>query len=283
MFVNLDPDAVRIQELDLPQLIALAQRHDFEGIDPPIHQIAAMDDPRRAADLVGEVGLQWGSVGLPVDFRTTEGNFTRSMANLRVVASVAQQIGCARCVTWIMPCHEELDYQANFQLHVRRLRPVAALLADHGLRFGIEFVGPQTLRNTKKHSFIHTIDQCLTLGDAIGHNCGVLFDTFHWYTSRATSQDITEKLASRIVCVHVNDAIPGRGPERQLDRERALPCDTGVIDLAGFVRALRQIHYDGPLTCEPMIDSFADELVDQVANRVASAIHRMIELPGVAH
>ncbi|MDP6057669.1 MAG: sugar phosphate isomerase/epimerase family protein [Pirellulaceae bacterium] len=280
MFVNLDPGAVRIMGLDLSQLIALAQRHGFEGIDPPIHEIAAMDDPRRAADMMGKAGLQWGSIGLPVDFRTTDGNFTKSMAELPKVASVARQIACERCVTWIMPCHDRLDYQANFQLHARRLRLVAELLADQGIRFGREFVGPLTLRNTKKHSFIHTIEQCLALGDTIGHNCGVLFDTFHWYTSRATSRDITEKLVSKIVCVHVNDAIPGRRPERQLDRERALPCDTGVIDLARCVRALRRIHYDGPVTCEPMIDSFAEEPVDKVANRVASAIRRMMALNG---
>lgn len=281
MFVNLDPGAVCIKGLDLSELITLATRHSFEGIDPPIPQITAMDDPHLAADMVSEAGLKWGSIGLPVDFRTTEANFTRSMADLRVVASVAEQIGCSRCVTWIMPCHDTLTFQANFESHVQRLRPVAAMLADHGIRIGLEFVGPQTLRHTKKHAFIHNIDQCLALGNAIGHECGVLCDTFHWYTSRATLHDLTEKLGSRIVCVHVNDAILGRGPEGQLDRERTLPCETGVIDLGGFMCALREIHYDGPLTCEPMIDSFAYEPVDQVAGRVAAAIHRMTALHGV--
>jgi type 1 glutamine amidotransferase len=31
------------------------------------------------------------------------------------------------------------------ELHIRRLRPIAQILADHGCRFGLEFVGPLTM------------------------------------------------------------------------------------------------------------------------------------------
>ena len=39
--------------------------------------------------------------------------------------------------------------------------------------------------------------------------------------------------------------------EEQIDNVRCLPGETGVIDLAGFLRALREIGYDGPVTPEP--------------------------------
>lgn len=276
MYLNLNPNAVEIEGLELKQLIDLARRHGFEGIAPPLGQIAAMDEPRRAAQMVQAAGLRWGAMGMTVEFRASEDQFEAGMRALPNAAALAAQIGCTRCSTWLMPCDDALDYEANFKHHARRLALVARVLAEQGVRFGIEFVGPRTLRETKKYSFVHTLDQCLALCAAIGHDCGVLFDSFHWYTSGGTEDDITKKLTGRIVDVHVNDAIPGRGPDGQLDRERALPCDTGVIDLEAFVRGLKAIDYDGPITVEPMIQSFAQEPPDQVAAKVAASLRRMM-------
>ena len=57
--------------------------------------------------------------------------------------------------------------------------------------------------------------------------------------------------AQDIVYVHVNDAPEGVPVEAQLDLVRRMPGATGVIDIAGFLQALREIGYDGPVTPEP--------------------------------
>ena len=46
--------------------------------------------------------------------------------------------------------------------------------------------------------------------------------------------------------------------DEQVDNVRALPGETGVIDIAGFLQALRTIGYDGPVVPEP----FKKELND---------------------
>ena len=38
----------------------------------------------------------------------------------------------------------------------------------------------------------------------------------------------------------------------------ALPMETGVIDLAGFMRALREMGYDGPVMPEPFSQRIND-------------------------
>ena len=276
MFMNLNCGAIQICGLNLSAMVDLARRHGFEGIDPPLDAMPLFNDPDRVAGLVRDAGLCWGSFGLPVDFHTSDESYQKTFSRLRRSAVVAQQIGCRRCVTWIMPCDDDLEYDANFERHAQRLSRAAKLLVDYNIRFGIEFVGPKTLRVTKKHPFVHTLDQCLVLCDAIGSNCGVLLDSFHWYTSYATEQDITTKLGDRIVCVHVNDAMTGRAPDQQMDHERALPCQTAVIDLASFVRGLRRIEYDGPVSTEPMIEVFAGQPADEVAARVAIAMRKML-------
>lgn len=281
MFSNLSPGAVGIHGLTLSQLITLARQHGFGGIDAPLDEIKAMLDPTLATRDLHEAGLAWGGFGLPVDFRKDEPTYQQGMHVLRELAPLAQQIGCTRCCTWIMPGHDELDYQANFKQHAQRLKPVAALLADHGVRFGIEFVGPKTLRDRFKHYFIHTLDHALELADAIspasGPMAGVLLDAFHWHCAGASADDIVNKLGNqRIVYVHVNDARRGRSREQQVDSERALPGETGVIDAAGFIGALKRANYDGPVAAEPFMKELADQPLDQVAARVSTSIRTML-------
>ena len=53
-----------------------------------------------------------------------------------------------------------------------------------------------------------------------------------------------------VVYVHLNDAPVGIHVNDQVDNKRELP-GTGVIDLNGFLGALKKIGYDGPVTVEP--------------------------------
>jgi len=39
--------------------------------------------------------------------------------------------------------------------------------------------------------------------------------------------------------------------EEQIDNDRRLPMETGVIDLPGFIKKLAAMGYDGPVTPEP--------------------------------
>jgi sugar phosphate isomerase/epimerase len=275
MFRNLAPGAVGISIGDFEALLALAKRHGFQGVDLPLSDPEFNADPEGFARAVKAAGLRWGGFGLPSEFRTDERQFTNGLDVLKVVAPLAKRAGCDRCYTWIMPAHNELDFQANFDQHAKRLQRVAEVLQDNGIRFGIEFVGPKTLRAKFKHAFVCDIDGICKLADAAGHDTGVLLDAFHWYTSGAKVEDITGKLKGRIVYVHVNDARKGRAPDQQVDNERALPGDTGVIDIAAFLGALRKVGYDGPVAAEPFMPELNQLSPDEAAARVAASLKKV--------
>lgn len=277
MFLNLSPQAVGINA-NLTETIALAKAHGFAGVDLPLGDELVKSDPAGAGKRVHDAGLKWGAFGLPMDFRGEEVVYCRGFDEMRKAIVLAQKAGCTRCYTWIMPGHNTLDYKDNLKVHADRLRPAAKLMAEHGIRFGVEPVAPFTLRRQFKHLFVHNIDTGLELADAIGSNTGLLLDAFHWHCARNTVADITEKLRGRVVYVHVNDARPNRTPEEQMDHERALPTDTGVIDLKGFVRALRDIAYDGPVAAEPFMKELAQQPPAEVAARVSKSLHKMLEL-----
>ena len=154
--------------------------------------------------------------------------------------------------TWITPGHSELTYLQNFELHKRRFREIAKVLKDDGIRLGLEFVGPRTSRIRNRFAFICTQREAMELVEAIGTgNVGLLMDSWHWYTSHGTVDELLQLSNKDIVHVHVNDAPQDVLIDEQRDNRRRLPMTTGVIDMKGFINALVKIGYDGPVECEP--------------------------------
>jgi sugar phosphate isomerase/epimerase len=116
----------------------------------------------------------------------------------------------------------------------------------------------------------------LAFAREIGPNVGLLHDCFHWYTSGGTLAELTQLNNADVVSVHINDGQPGRGPETQIDQERALPGEHGVIDIKGYLHGLRAISYDGPITVEPFSARLRAMPIEQAVAETAAAIHKVM-------
>src|SRR5262249_15129383 len=67
------------------------------------------------------------------------------------------------------------------------LRPVVKTLGEHGIRFGIEFVGAPSLRAPYSYEFVHDLPVALDLGVRTAEpNVVPLMDTWHLHTSAGT-------------------------------------------------------------------------------------------------
>jgi sugar phosphate isomerase/epimerase len=141
-----------------------------------------------------------------------------------------------------------LPFIENWNYHVERIRPVARVLAEHGLRFGLEFVAPYHLRRKFKHEFIFTPGLMLELADAAGPNVGLLVDIFHCHCAGTPWEHLAQIPKERIVLAHLNDA-PDVPVAEVEDGTRLLPGQ-GVLDIPGFLAALRKTGYDGPVSVE---------------------------------
>ncbi len=284
MFKNLSPAAVGIKA-NFQQTLDLARRFGFGGMDLPVAEIATLTDQRGAQAIRAQLAaatLKLGAFRCPTNFRADEATLETGLAQLPRLAKAAAAVGGARCGASIAPASDALDYAANFELHVSRLEPIARILKDHGIRFGIEFIGPKSARRGKKHEFIWNMGGALELCDAIGAgNVGLLLDSWHWHTSRATTEDIRKLKPDDIVCVHVNDAPPGIATDDLPDQPRELPAATGTIDLKGFLQALQAIGYDGPVTPEPFRKDLATRPADQTAKLAAESMDKLWALAGL--
>lgn len=276
MYMNLAFGAVRINGLTLSQQIDVAKRAGFSSIDLTPKLVHDLRDVNFAADMMKQAGTRFGGWGCPCQFRTDEATFDTGLKQLADDAAIAAKLGAPACYTYIMPGHDELDYKANFDLHVQRLKRVAGIIGQHGMKFALEFVGPKTLRAKFKHEFIWNIYQVLELCDAVDPKvCNVLLDAFHWYTAEQTPADITDKLNGRIGYVHVNDGYWGRAAQQQVDNERTLPCETGAVDIKTFLTCVKKANYAGPVTAEPFLKELERYSPDAVAQRTADALKKM--------
>lgn len=264
--------------LALPDYISLAKRHGFSAVDFSIQQVADLVEEQGfepVAALFDEAKILPANFGLTVDWRGGEEAFESSLEQLEALAKLAQDLGCSRCTTWVLPSNNEpaLDYATR---SIARFAQVGKILEDQGVRFGLEFIGPHHFRTNPEQIWFYDIHGALQAVDAIERageleNIGILLDSFHWYTSGGNMMDLASIPLEQIIHVHINDA-PKVPVHEQIDNVRLLPGASGVIDMTGFLGTLNALGYDGPLA----VETFSAELkamdVEEAAGQAAAAV-----------
>jgi sugar phosphate isomerase/epimerase len=279
MYATLSPGAIGVTAPDLDATIQAANIGGFPAIEVDAREIARLSADRGTAyvhDKLAVAGLKAVAFGLTVDWRKPLDDSGSQLAELAEVAQACSAIGCTRTFTWITPVSNDREYADNRMFHVTQLAPVARVLADQGCSFGLEFIGPKTIRDTGRYVFIYEMGPMLELAKEVGPNVGLMLDCWHWHTSGGTVADIEAITAHDIIDVHVNDAPAGVPRDQLQDSIRSVPGATGVIDIGGFLNALKRIGYDGPLTPEPFASELAGLGSDEERLRVVGEGMRKI-------
>src|SRR5207237_4677103 len=127
----------------LQEAVDLAKSAGFEGVEFSAHEVADLIDARGAEHVRGmfsAAGIRPSGFGLPTDWRSDEVKWLQGLEELPRLAKAAHDIGCHRTMTWIMPCSNERDFDENRRFHIERFRPIASILAEHGIHLGLEFI-----------------------------------------------------------------------------------------------------------------------------------------------
>jgi sugar phosphate isomerase/epimerase len=259
MYKNLNLGALGHGGVPFDVACGLAKQYHFAGIDLDLGYLANLAKTtslQNAKDWFASTELLVGGIGLNVAWRESDSDraYVDSLSRFVEDVKLAAEFGCTRCFTWVMPRSETNDFYQHFDLIFPRLKRAVDLLGLYGMKFGMEFVGPNTIRAGHKFDFVHTMDGMRTFAAALGmdaKNTGLLLDIWHWWTAHGTLTELEHLSADEIVYVHLNDAPPGREIDEQLDQEREMVGATGILPTKAFLGALRKVGYDGPLTVEP--------------------------------
>ena len=259
----------------------LAVRHGFESVGADGGYLAGMSDGQ-LADLkawMKDNKLVFGAAGLGVEFRQDQARFEEGLETLPKIGSGLERAGVTRIGTWLMPSSRSMTYVQNFRQHTARLRETAKVLKDHGVRLGLEYVGPKTSWAGSRYPFIHTLGELRELISEIDmRNVGVVLDSWHWWNAGDTVEDLLTLKATDVIAVDLNDAPSGIPKEQQVDGRRELPCATGVIDVGAFLKALNQIAYDGPVRVEPFNQAVNKMNRDDACAAAAAALRKAFAL-----
>ena len=250
---SLNPGAIGLQ-CNPKSLLNYAKTFGFKAISPLLNDLLSFTKTEKLNYLaeMKDLGIVFDAGGLPIQFRTTESEFQQGLKYLQTNIEAIANLKIPSFVTWVMPTHPSLTYLKNFELHRNRLQQVAQVLGSEGLRLGLEYVGPKTLMVRNKYPFLHTISGLRELIDAIkSDNIGYLLDSFHTYCAKDENKDLDFLELKDIVSVQINDGVLNRNPDTQLDQERELPGDSGLIDLRSFLNLLQSKGYVGPVSVEP--------------------------------
>lgn len=261
-----------------PDSAQLAANVGFPGVD--VGLVAALreglDSTRK---LLTQFRLRPAAVDLPVDFRKDEDTFQKGLRMLPDAGSFAAAIGCPRMITYLLSSSDKPKAEQR-KILLDRFRACADVLARSHVRLGLEFLGPLHIRKAQPYEFIWRMDEMLAFAKECGANCGLLLDSWHWHHAGATVEDILAAGKDRIVHVHFNDAaqLP---PEEVRDNQRLLPGE-GVINLKGFLQALKKIGYEDALSVEVFGRGLKEMPPEQGAKLGLEAALRTMRAAGVS-
>ena len=224
-------------------LISRAARYGFATVDLDPSGLIETRGVDGARELLERHGMGLGSALLPVEWRADEERFRRDLVPLAGKLETAAALGAASFWTYLLPSVDE-DPASYLAKGTRRLRLCAELLEAFGFRLALEFLAPRDLRGRWKHPLLWSIGQTMDWIGAIDRpNLGLLLDSFHWHAAGHGVDDILRLRPNEVVHVHLGDA-PDIPIENLPDDDRLYPGE-GVIDLRGFLGALKNIGYKG--------------------------------------
>jgi sugar phosphate isomerase/epimerase len=264
-------------KLSWAQFAELASTTGFKGVD--VNLDAAMSDGvKRTQSMFDDLRLKPAFISLPVEFRKDDETFRSGMPRLEEAAPFAAAIGCPRIMTYIMSSSDTPKDELR-RTYKARFTQIATVLARSHCRLGLEFLGPLQLRQRGPHEFIWKMSEMLEFAKECGSNVGLTVDAWHWHHSGGTPEDIVSAGKGRIVVVHFDDAarLP---PDQVRDNERLLPGE-GVIDLTGFLRALRQIGYEDGLSIEVFGRGLKQMPPEQSAKLCLDAGRKTLQAAGI--
>lgn len=263
------------------EVIKLAKKYGYGSVTPPVGAVQRYSQAERDR-LVSELksnGLVWGAGALRPFFDQDEATFKEKLKTITATARLYQQMGATRCFTWMMSSSSTLTYRENFDLHARRVREVATVLADHGVRLGLEYLGTAVLAVRNKYPFIRTSAETKELIAEVGlTQVGIALDSWHWFQAGETEDDIRKLTRQDVVTADICDAPAGIARRQMPDSPRRLPCTTGVIDVGAFLQGLVKIGYDGPVGMEPFDRSLRTMSTEQAMTTATNAMTKAFAL-----
>jgi 2-keto-myo-inositol isomerase len=110
-------------------------------------------------------------------------------------------------------------------------------------------------------------------------NVGIVMDTFHFYRSQVSEEEVRAIPPEKLLLVHINDAEDL--PVEQLRDAHRLHVGRGVLPLFGTLETLKRIGYNGFLSVEIFREEYWRQPVEQVVREAKSSLDSVLSKAGI--
>jgi len=110
-------------------------------------------------------------------------------------------------------------------------------------------------------------------------NVGIVMDTFHFYRSQVSDEEVRTIPPEKLLLVHINDAEDL--PVEQLRDAHRLHVGRGVLPLLGTLETLNGIGYTGFLSIEIFREEYWRQPVEQVVREAKTSLDSMLNKAGI--
>ncbi|MCY4021032.1 MAG: sugar phosphate isomerase/epimerase [Chloroflexi bacterium] len=252
----------------LEQDVAAAARAGFEGVEIWWDKLVAYLDKHSVSDLkqlLDSSGvIPTGICPLRIwPFRDSE----PARQEFRDAVQLAPHIGCQLLAVCPDFQPARLSREEALAIHAKELSGMARLAADKGIRLTVEPIGGHTL--------VPGPSEALQLIEMAGApaNVGILMDTFHYFRSGVSDQEIEAIPLDKLDIVHVNDCQDGALNELT-DAHRLYPT-LGVIP-ARQLSLLKDRGYDGYLSVEIFRPEYWKQPIEEITGKAYTTLGELI-------
>jgi len=249
----------------------LWKKHKWKAVELWFDKVkACMEMGRTCAELgrqMHDAGITPIGLGPAVVWTPNTGHDPRhEMGELSERMDVTRARG-APALTLVVLGKRGGDVAAEYDRLAEKLRRVAEMAGQRGLRLNLEFIGGLPINGT--------MGSCIELIQKVDHPAvGMLLDLCHYYTSASHIEELDRLPKGKLFLVHVADAQP-RPMEILGCEHRCFPGE-GRIDVPALLNEIqRRTRYNGYFSMELYDKAVWEMKPEQVFKQAAESIKRV--------
>lgn len=260
MKVCINTSTIRGRGLSLPVLASLVARAGWQGIEPWIAELEAVDNHpgglEQLAKQLSDLGLEMPSaIGFSQWIVDDNAQRRAGLEDARRCMRLVKRAGGKRIAAASIGAHTAESRVIPNDVIAERFAALAAIGRDEGIEPELELWGFST--NLKR---LDTVKQIYRMTGAAGSS--MLLDIYHLYKGESDLKDLSDIKATELGVFHVND-YPLMPPVSIADKDRVFPMD-GSAPGREIIRNLRRSAWNGFVSLElfnPDYDQLPVELV----------------------
>mgnify|MGYP001024348775 CR=1 FL=1 len=195
------------------------------------------------------------------------GDVDSTLAQLEQRAKTAAEIGCPVLLVCPDAPPQDMPLDRAFDKAASEALRYADIAHRYGVKIAIEPLG--------MHPFVPGPAEALCIINQANHPAlGLMMDTFHYYKSGVSIEDVKDIPIDKLFIVHINDC-EDRPREELNDGHRLYPGE-GILPLVETLRVLKEKGYQGALSVEIFRQEYWQQPVDQIAARSMESLKRVL-------